>query len=148
MILIGAVFAALVAFAILFVLVFQNPLFIANYNLLSSSNGPQARVTPFLPASPPTQWSAAGFAYSCSDTGPGALQISNGGRTNITVASVSLTYGGLTQTATGPDCVLAPGTSVISIVALDAQAGAQNSPYSGYLETSDGSQIPFSGNWA
>jgi len=131
----------------LYALVLQNPLFIARFNSLPPQNGGQIRVTPFLPGNPSPPWGTTGLAYTCGGAGPGALQIANNGQGAITIVSMSLTYGGATYATSGPNCSIAPGTAVISITALGAPAAGQNTQYEGYVATSDGTQLRFSGVW-
>ena len=144
----GPLVAGAVVFITAYVFFLQNPLFMANTGPTTSTSGVDVRVTPYLPVNPPTFWAMSGIAYSCGGRGPGVLEITDSGESGVTVASLSLTYGGATYTASGPSCLSAPGSSAVSITALAAPPGAQNSPYDGYLVLSDGTRIPFSGQWA
>ena len=143
----GALVAGIVAFAILYTFVFQNPIFQADVGSLFQTGQPQIQVTPYLPASTSFHWGVSAFAYACTGTGPGLLAVSNPGDKAVTVVSVSIDYNGSTYAATDPSCSLAPGQSEIFVVSLGAPAGAQGSPFTGYVQTSDGSKVPFSGTW-
>lgn len=136
----------LVAFAIGYTLVFQNPIFVADVNSAFSGGPPHLSVSPYLPSSSAVLWSTAGLSLSCGNGGPGVLQVDNKGSTNVTITAVSLTYGGQTYNSTGTACSVGRGSSVVSITALGAQAGPQGTTFSGYLVAS-GTRYPFSGTW-
>ena len=140
-------FAAIVTFAMLYVLLIENPLFLANSNANASTSAGKVSVSPFLPSAQTASWSTSGFAYACGGSGPGALQITNNGQGTVTISSVFLTYGGMTYSATGPSCSVPPGNSLISITALGASAPTRDSTYQGYVQTSDGTKINFVGTW-
>ena len=137
----------LVAFAIGYTFAFQNPLFLADVSSVFHTGSPGLQVTPYLPSSSSAQWNTQGFAYSCGGSGPGILEVKNGGSQGATVVSMSLTYGGQNYTTTGPSCTAGPGNTLISITALGGPAGAQGSSFTGYAEAPDGTEFHFSGTW-
>ena len=145
----GWLVAAILAFAIMFTFVFQNPVFQANFSSLFPGGGsqPEIQATPYLPAYNSSQWSTSVFAYACSGSGPGLIALSNPGSGAVTIASVSLSYNGQTYTAAAPACSAPPGQSEIFVTALGAAAGYRGSPFTGYIQTSDGSKVPFAGTW-
>lgn len=145
----GALFAVLVAFAVLFALVFENPLFLADFN----SPPPAARpghvtVAAILPSYPNPPWPTTGLSYACSESGPGAIEFAASGPVDITVVSVTLSYGVANFTAAGAGCPIGTGTTVISIVALSAAAGPTGSQFSGYATAANGTKFRFSGTWS
>ena len=137
----------MVTVAVMYTFVFQNPVFQADVNSLFAGSKPEIQVAPYLPASTSTHWTASGLAYACSGTGPGLIVVSNPGSSNVTIVSVTLDYGGQTYSAVGPSCSATPGQSTILVTSLGAPAGSQGSQFSGYVRTSDGSNVSFSGTW-
>ncbi len=131
----------------MYTFVFQNPIFQANFNSMFAGSQPQIQVTPYLPASTSIRWEVTGLTYACVGTGPGLIAISNPGNEAVTIVSVSLTYNGQSYSVAGPSCSAVPGQSEIFVTALGAPAGFQNSPFNGYVQTSDGSKVSFSGTW-
>ena len=126
---------------------FQNPVFQADVGSVFAGGKPQIQVNPYLPAGASFQWTMSGLAYTCASSGPGLIAISNPGNQNVTVVSVSLDYGGQTYSASGPSCSAPPGQSDIAVTSLGAPAGFLGSQFTGYLMTSGGAKVSFSGTW-
>jgi hypothetical protein len=143
----GVVVGVVVAIAIAYTLVFQNPLFMANLNSVLAHGPPPLQVTSSLPSGSSVSWSKAGLAYACSSSGPGILEIKNGANSTVIIVSVSLAYNGLTYNATGTSCSAGPGNTVISITSLGAPPGLRDTSFSGYVAISGGTKFPFSGTW-
>lgn len=144
----GRISALVVLAAVLSAFVVQDPLFFAKFGVLLPSGNAHLAATPYLFASPPSPWPASGFAYACGTAGPGVLMVTNSGQSTENLTAVSITYSGTTFTATGPGCALAPGSTGVSITALSTFAPPKGTSFQGYLTTSGGGRVPFSGTWA
>lgn len=143
----GILVAVVLTFVIAYTLVFQNPIFTADFNSPFGHSSPNLKVSPYLPSNSTIAWSTTGLTYACGSSGPGLLEVDNAGSQNATIISVVLTYNGQTYNATGAPCTVGPGNTEISITALAAPAGSPGSDYSGYLTTHGGAKYSFSGAW-
>ena len=144
----GIVLIGVVSIMTLYTLVFQNPLFLANPALTTSSDPNAVAVASYLPSAPSSPWLTTGLSYSCGGLGPGILEVTNPSQTIAAVVSISLTYDCATYTATGPNCAAGTGTTTVSIASLSVPSGASGDQYTGYVTLHDGRQVPFSGVWS
>ena len=98
--------------------------------------------------------SGAGLAVTCSGAqgtpAMGFVQLTNLGTANVAVTAVSLTFGGSTYTAALTDCggtspVNAGGVLYLQFTANAASATSTGQQYSGFVVTSNGAQVVFTG---